>query len=98
MPWRRTKIRLDGREMEALRLQVFGRSEWRCENSFAPTGYERRRCSNLIKWGSFHLHHMVHRSQGGSDTKENTLAVCMTCHDAHHGRNAPIMPYVGWIP
>lgn len=31
------------------------------------------------------LHHVVFRSQGGSDTRENLRWLCPSCHDMAHG-------------
>ncbi len=31
-----------------------------------------------------HYHHLVHRSQGGSDLPENLIGVCKSCHDKIH--------------
>lgn len=31
-----------------------------------------------------HHHHIVYRSAGGPDTKENVCLVCADCHDAEH--------------
>jgi 5-methylcytosine-specific restriction endonuclease McrA len=32
-----------------------------------------------------HLHHSRFRSHGGSDTRENLIWICRTCHDLAHG-------------
>jgi 5-methylcytosine-specific restriction endonuclease McrA len=82
--WRSGKIRLDGMGMQLLRLAVFARSEYRwrhrCENKME----DGTRCLNTFSWQSFHLHHIVSRGRGGSDTEENTMALCPGCHDDHH--------------
>lgn len=78
-PWRSPKIRLDARGMCELRGEVFARAQFQCENLI-----NGQRCSTKISWVTFHLHHIVHRSQGGSDTPANTMAVCWDCHEDHH--------------
>jgi 5-methylcytosine-specific restriction endonuclease McrA len=32
-----------------------------------------------------HIHHRIHRSQGGGDTPENCVWLCPSCHDEAHG-------------
>ena len=65
MPWRRPKVRLNGKEMAELRQAVFARSEGSCENSVTSKG---ERCPARIYWGSFHLAHIVSRGRGGNDS------------------------------
>ena len=35
------------------------------------------------------LHHIVYKSQGGTDEPSNLISLCMECHDGHHTRNEP---------
>ena len=88
-PWRAKKLRLDAKGMRELRNAVFLRSGMRCENTI-----DGRRCKENFGWFNFNLHHLTHRSLGGSDTPENTIAVCFTCHRAHHDGKRRIVPYV----
>lgn len=78
-PWRQQRIRLDAKGMWALRSEVFARAQFQCENLIYG-----ERCPAKIGWHSFQLHHIIHRSQGGSDSAENTLALCWDCHEDHH--------------
>jgi 5-methylcytosine-specific restriction endonuclease McrA len=71
--WRSGRVILDAKGMAELREQVYERSLGRCENCGVPTYYQ-----------SGHLHHVKHRSAGGSDTLENSLWLCVDCHVAHH--------------
>lgn len=53
------------------------------------------------KWGvctftPVHRHHIVLRSQGGSDLAGNTLDVCGGCHDYAHSHRAEA-ELKGWI-
>jgi 5-methylcytosine-specific restriction endonuclease McrA len=41
-------------------------------------------------WGcsmrpGIHVHHRIHRSQGGGDVPENLVWLCGACHDSAHG-------------
>src|SRR5436189_6176304 len=92
-PWRPRKVRLDAAGMLQLRSAVFTRSGMRCENSI-----DGIRCPERFGWFSFQAHHMLHRSLGGSDCRENILCLCLTCHDLHHRKNAVVTPYKGWQP
>lgn len=31
-----------------------------------------------------HIHHVIPRSQGGTDDRKNLVALCQKCHVAHH--------------
>src|SRR4051812_11581226 len=82
--WRNPeRVRLDAKGMAQLRAEVFQRAAGRCENVL-----EGQRCSNKIDWWTGELHHLIHRSRGGSDTTENCIAVCnwgeWPCHRLHH--------------
>ena len=39
---------------------------------------------NGMKWEALQLHHVIFRSCGGSDKKENLIPLCPTCHDLIH--------------
>jgi hypothetical protein len=41
-------------------------------------------------------HHILRRSQGGSDDRENTLDTCSSCHDYVHA-NPKISYAQGWL-
>jgi 5-methylcytosine-specific restriction endonuclease McrA len=32
-----------------------------------------------------HVHHRIHRSQGGGDTPDNLVWLCLNCHSEQHG-------------
>ena len=42
-------------------------------------GWRCRRCQSRE---NLTLHHIVRRSEGGSDTPKNLIALCRPCHDA----------------
>jgi hypothetical protein len=61
-----------------VRDAVMKRDAWRCQarvRGYAPEVECR---------GALHAHHAVLRSQGGQDTLEHMLAVCMAHHDHLH--------------
>ena len=37
-----------------------------------------------IDGGGYDLHHIVYRSQGGTDEVENCILLCRRCHDKAH--------------
>ena len=83
------RVRLSPEGMRQLRMDAFARSWvpalWRnvCEN----VG-----CMRPISWLSFHLHHLIHRSQLGSDVIENVAAICAECHANEHDRGIKVVP------
>lgn len=38
------------------------------------------------------IHHVIHRSQGGSDSPQNLITVCWRCHAVLHGTRLPEYP------
>jgi 5-methylcytosine-specific restriction endonuclease McrA len=66
----RARFKLPTQAYEALRLQVLARDGWRCQVC--------GRCSNL------EVHHKQFRSRQGSDSEENLITLCNSCHAAIH--------------
>jgi HNH endonuclease len=64
------RLRLDGNAYTTLRNQVLNRDSWRCQF-----------CGSM---SNLELHHQLFRSQAGSDTEQNLITLCSTCHKAHH--------------
>jgi 5-methylcytosine-specific restriction endonuclease McrA len=62
--------RLDPQAYAALRSAVLQRDGWRCQWCGSLTGVE--------------VHHLIHRSQGGADSPENLLSLCVHCHALAH--------------
>lgn len=48
--------------------------------------YKCQHCKGKSKDSKLEVHHMVYRSNGGSDEQENLITLCSTCHyKLHHG-------------
>jgi len=47
-------------------------------------GYTCQKCSDKSKDKRLEVHHIIFRSQGGSDDETNLLTLCKTCHDGLH--------------
>jgi 5-methylcytosine-specific restriction endonuclease McrA len=86
--WRSGKIRLDARGMEDLRLAAYQRSGGRCESV-----KQGKRCGKPFHYLTFELHHLQHRSLGGSDVLQNVACLDAKCHSDHHLKNMKIVPY-----
>jgi len=53
-----------------IRMVILCRDDWRCQDC----GIRKR----------LTIHHIVPRTQGGSDHPDNLVTLCRTCHDAIH--------------
>lgn len=47
-------------------------------------GYKCQHCKGKSKDPKLHVHHIVFRSQGGSDNENNLITLCETCHKKLH--------------
>ena len=47
-------------------------------------GYKCKICKGKHKDSKLEVHHIIFRSQGGSDEAENLITLCHTCHSALH--------------
>ena len=52
-------------------------------------GYRCALCDNTR---GLQIHHVMHRSQGGSDHPHNLICLCMYCHNVAHGTRFPQFP------
>jgi hypothetical protein len=50
-------------------------------------GYLCQQCQGKSKDQRLEVHHIVFRSEGGSDEEANLLTLCKTCHDGLHAGN-----------
>jgi 5-methylcytosine-specific restriction endonuclease McrA len=67
-----SRLRLKPGLYKALRQQVLRRDDWRCQSCGAMSNLE--------------VHHQEFRSHSGSDSEENLITLCSTCHAAAHGQ------------
>ncbi len=65
-------LRLDPLSYESLRQQILRRDSWRCQSCGAMSNLE--------------VHHREFRSHSGSDSQENLITLCTTCHTRVHHR------------
>ncbi len=70
---KRKALRLKGKPLEKLLNQVYERANGICEKCRKRAGVE--------------FHHIIFRSQGGSDTMENLIFLCKKCHGKEHHLN-----------
>lgn len=50
------------------------------------------RCALCDSPRSIQVHHVIKRSQGGSNSPENLITLCMYCHAVIHGTRLPDYP------
>lgn len=60
------------------RRRVYRRDHWRCALCDSPRGIQ--------------IHHVIKRSQGGSNDPMNLITLCMYCHAVIHGTRFPDWP------
>lgn len=59
---------------ENIKAYVLHRDDYRCQHKAKGTKHSKQ----------LHVHHVVYRSQGGTDEPGNLLTLCRGCHDALH--------------
>ena len=67
---KRPRLVLKPEEYDQLRTRVLQRDGWKCQ------------CCGISK--NLHVHHLVHRSQLGSDETDNLITLCAGCHRRQH--------------
>jgi len=84
-----------GPEWDKLRRKVYERDNYTCQRC----GYNSRRSKKSIP---IQAHHIIPKSNGGSDTMDNLITLCRCCHGVQHPDNevfdddrpnAPLFPY-----
>ena len=65
-----TPLRLDSASYERLRQEILRRDGWKCQSCGAMSNLE--------------VHHRKFRSHSGSDSKENLITLCTSCHATTH--------------
>ncbi len=59
------------------------------QNYLEATGlskYDRFNCE-VCGANAVDIHHIIHKSQGGTDEYNNLIALCRKCHDKAHNRS-----------
>ncbi len=56
-----------------LRVRVLDRDGWTCQ-----------KCKLVSFNGGLHVHHIIHKKDGGDDIEENLTTLCRACHEAEH--------------
>lgn len=74
-------IRLKGKNIRKLRQECYERADGCCE-----------KCGSAAPWDGGimfmgHMHHIKHRSLGGSDTIKNVQWLCNECHIGNNGEH-----------
>ncbi len=67
-------LRLSEEDYNAVCRYVLNRDDWRCQACGQREQLE--------------VHHLQHRSQGGSDAADNLIVLCGPCHRAAHRGHA----------
>lgn len=65
-------IRLQGKKKHDLYMEVWFRDKGCCVG-----------CGKWVEPGT-PPHHIKKKSQGGGDTEDNLVTICMECHSKHH--------------
>ena len=66
-------IRIKGARLYRLYHDVFNRDNYTCQECGTTANIEKA------------PHHVIFKSQGGSDTMENLVTLCQKCHGLKHG-------------
>lgn len=77
--WRSGCVREDQAGMARLRSDAYERSQGICECG-RPECLCRPSRLRRVNWVDGHLHHVLPRSRGGSDTLENVQFITSQCH------------------
>ena len=71
---KKPRLKLDRQAYDVLRVRVLDRDGWRCQL-----------CGSSLE---LQVHHLTFRSRLGSDTIDNLITLCTTCHREQHGETA----------
>jgi 5-methylcytosine-specific restriction endonuclease McrA len=67
---KRGRFRLNGTAYDELKIKILERDGWKCQ-----------RCGRRDQ---LQVHHLVRRSQSGSDCEGNLIVLCSRCHRSLH--------------
>ena len=71
---------LRGEDWKQRQSQVYIRYKGKCQKC----GYD-----DTVDGMPFDIHHILHRSKGGSDDLDNLILVCRRCHNTEHREREP---------
>jgi len=71
------RVKLDAKDYTQLCKEIFEEAQYRCHLCSRMFGSRGPQSMG-------HIHHITYRSAGGSDVKDNLVAVCAKCHNALH--------------
>lgn len=60
---------------QSIRRRILERDGWTCQS-----------CKLVSFNGRLHVHHKIHRKDGGTEEDENLITMCEACHKAEHRR------------
>ena len=80
VPGKLGRIRLRGKDLEALRRDCFERDGYRCTCG----------CGEGVTWDSGHMAHKQSRGAGGSDVIDNVTTMTADCHMRSHAGGKPV--------
>lgn len=69
---------LSAKVSNELRKAIYKRDHYQCALCDSPRGIQ--------------IHHVMKRSQGGSNSPHNLITLCMYCHNVAHGTRFPETP------
>ncbi len=70
------RIKLSRKKLNALFQEIIEEYDHTCQGENCPGGFPLD-----------DPHHIIFKSQGGDDTKENLILLCRFCHGRYHGTN-----------
>jgi len=73
------RLRLEPDKYGEIRLRVLARDGWQCQFCGRRTNLE--------------VHHQTFRSNCGSDSEENLITLCYSCHSAIHRKSNRVVNF-----
>ena len=75
---------------QQIRKEIFEENNGKCQRCKCDL-YLYKNGKDTRNKKKAHFHHIIHRSDGGTDTKENLLLTCWDCEKSfdHNNKNKP---------
>lgn len=70
---------------QQVRKEIFEERGSKCERCDQPL-YLYKNGKDTRGRSKAHFHHKIHRSEGGTDSKDNLLLTCWNCERSHHNK------------